>query len=158
MKYSINDYYAKTAEEVETPEVKLPVILINDVAKLILESMDNSSNGRTPFTKTEGMILIYLSENPGVTQLDISKATHLQPPTVSIKLKKMEEDGYIKRVSDTYDRRAVRVYLSEKGQEMYNNSTKNVSEGQMKLLDGISQEEINVLTAILTKMINNAKK
>lgn len=158
MNYSVNDYYAKSSKELDTNEIKVPIILINDVAKILFEKMKRPTDGVTQLTKSESIIMMYLSENPGVTQLEISKATHLQPPTVSIKLKKMEEDGYIKRITDNYDRRAVRVYLSEKGETVQKSSSENVSDEQKKLLEGISREEIATLTSILSKMIENSKK
>ena len=109
MNYRVNDYNAKYSKTLDASDSKLPLVLMYEAVNLIFDTVSVSTEAEK-LSKSEIIILMYLYENPGVVQLNISKATHFQPPTVSLKLKKMEKNGLVMRVTDKYDRRAIRVY------------------------------------------------
>ena len=93
-------------------------------------------------------ILLVLGKEDGISQLTISKETCLKPSTVSIALKKMENEGYVTRVNDSIDLRVSKVYLTEMGLEITNAAYKVECELEQLLLKGIGpgvqQTVINV--------------
>ena len=92
---------------------------------------------------------------PGVTQLDLVKATHLKPPTVSVTLRKMEQDGIVERKSNENDLRETLVYLTEKGKAIDERIRVIHEEGDAAALAGLSEEEINTLSGLLNRVIDN---
>lgn len=130
-----------------------PSVLINEISQLL----------RSRFRENEGemsqesvrLIIINLSNKDGVTQLSLVKETHLRPSTVSVALARLEKLGYIRRETDRYDMRVFRVFLTEKGRELYTNYFEKLRDVHEVLVNGITGEEILALTTLLTKMRDN---
>ena len=93
------------------------------------------------------MLLFHLSNmEAGVTQLELVKAAHLKPPTVSVTLANMEKDGYITRRTGETDRRQSLVYLTDK--DSFDRCDKVA-------LGKLSANENRVLCALLDKVIDS---
>ena len=103
-------------------------------------------------------ILLTLSVNDGVSQNDIVRSTFLKGSTISIALNKMEKDGLVARVSDSYDQRLVRVYLTEKGETYKNKIDEIMSEISKMALKGISEKDEKIAFDVIYKMIQNFYK
>lgn len=63
-------------------------------------------------------ILVYLWEKDGVTSKDIQDTLVLDSASLTGHIDRMEQAGFVKREHDPEDRRAIRIYLTEKGKEM----------------------------------------
>ncbi len=158
MNYSVNDYNAKVKKGGEPNAVTLPFVLINDVSKILLELMDGDGSNGKKLPKSYKLILTYLIETSDVTQLDIANATHLQAPTVSLKLKNMEDDGLVSRVADEFDRRVIRVNITDAGRSLYATAIKDNLGDTKGLLEGITKEEVEIMNSVLNRIIDNARK
>ncbi|MDD4797356.1 MAG: MarR family transcriptional regulator, partial [Eubacteriales bacterium] len=62
-------------------------------------------------------ILRYLDSHDGCIQRDLAVHCHLEPASVTSVLGTMENKGYIVRTPVENDKRAQRVWLTEKGRE-----------------------------------------
>jgi len=128
-----------------------PMMLVNEVSKIfhnILRETGEQYNIQNSFRA----ILFHLSIKDGVTQLHLSQVTHLKPPTISVTLQKMENEGYVTRVADQYDMRQTHVYITEKGAQ-YNNKIREIIKSiEEKITGDFSQEELQLLTELLKKM------
>jgi DNA-binding MarR family transcriptional regulator len=100
-------------------------------------------------------MLMFLSHEDGVTQLQIVRHTRLSAPTVSVALAKMEADGLVVRKSDERDMRQVRVYITDKGRQTDDFMRSKCGETEEKMLRGISQEELKNLNDTLRKILKN---
>lgn len=128
--------------------------LMRDITRLgraRMRSCDHSIMAR----ESTRLIIISLSHGEGVTQLDLVKKTHLRPPTVSVELKRLEEEGYIRRESDPDDMRAMRVYFTEKGRQLDRESFAHALETDAIIMKDITAEESATLEKLLTRMRNN---
>ena len=96
-----------------------------------------------------------LAERDGLTQLELSKLTHLTAPTVSVTLQKMEQDGLITRTPDPKDMRQVRVRLTDTGRELHHVAFGIIEETEKNVLMGITPEEQELLLKLLGKMRDN---
>ncbi len=63
--------------------------------------------------------ILYLYENEGANQYDISQSLLIDKTTVAKALKKLESSKFIMRKTDQRDKRKVKVYLTAKGKEAY---------------------------------------
>ena len=90
--------------------------LINEISKLFHDKLRRNSED-LGFKSGYRQILRFLSHEDGVTQVDIARNSHFTAPTVSVTLKKMEDEGLISRKTDKNDTRRTRVFITEKGRE-----------------------------------------
>jgi len=100
-------------------------------------------------------VLSVLAVNDGITQLDIVKQTNLRPPTVSVILKKMEEQGLVERRANPDDMRKTHVFLTEYGRKVDRETIARIKEVDAIALKGLTQEEIDVLMNLLGKIRDN---
>lgn len=124
---------------------------ITRLGRARMRSCDHSVMAR----ESTRLIIISLSHGEGVTQLDLVKKTHLRPPTVSVELKRLEEEGYIRREQDPDDMRAMRVYFTEKGRQLDRESFGHALETDAIIMNGITAEESATLEKLLTRMREN---
>ena len=139
----------------EMPKQTAPMRL-NEVSRLfgdMVRSLDKSDEA--DMRNSTRMILGVLDRAEGISQLDIVNVTHFKSPTVSLALKKMEEEGYVTREVNVSDMRAVKVYLTEKGKEFNKNMRARFKSVDEIMMQGISEEEEAVLVGLLIRMRNN---
>lgn len=132
-----------------------PPLLVNEISRLFQEWMRRTRTEPLQGQHSCRMLLRSLGHMEGCTQLDLVKETHLKPPTVSVTLKKLEENGFVERKTDEHDLRAVRVFLTDKGRELNQSSIARCKKADAILMKEITEEEIEVLLRVLTKMRNN---
>lgn len=132
-----------------------PIMQICDASKIFHDSVRHlcDSDGLASGYR---MILFHLAHmDPGVTQLDLCRATHLKAPTISVALRKMEADGLITRKSNEMDLRQTLVYLSEKGREIDNRYRSIHDESAKIALSGLTKSELDTLSDMLNRIIDN---
>ena len=131
-----------------------PGILISEIAKLFHDKMNQNSE-TLGFKNGYRQILRHLARRDGITQIDLVRATHLKAPTISVTLKKMEEEELVRRVTDEKDQRQTHVYLTDKGRKMERAFFGKIMETEEILLRNISIDEKETLCAILKKVRGN---
>ena len=94
---------------------KTPPMLVNEISRLFHTRMKGVELEGVMSQDSARLIMRELSREDGVSQLQLTRLTHLKAPTVSVTLRKMEEEGLVLRECDPNDRRAVRVLLTEQG-------------------------------------------
>lgn len=136
------------------PEDMSVHMLISEISKISHNKVRQSSNIQN-LPSGYRHLLFHLAHNDGVSQLELSRLTHLSPPTVSITLRKMEKDGYILRKTYENDMRQTIVYLSKKGRAFDDNIKKSFDLINEQTVQGLSSEEISALKKLLIKVRNN---
>lgn len=107
------------------------------------------------------MILMYLYRNKNVgkiSQKDIAKHFEISAAAVTVSLKKLESDGYIKRRSSENDNRFNEIEITELGKEVVDYSHSSFKSIDSVTFEGISSEEQETLAFLLDKIIENLKK
>ena len=107
---------------------------------------------------TARLVLSHLASSGTLGQQELVTLTHLRAPTVSVLLRRMQEEGYITRVCEEHDRRAVRVTLTEKGWEYDREHLRRLSTNDAAAMRGLSAEEQETLEALLLRVRNNLRE
>ena len=113
--------------------------------------------GLDEYTASNGWILKYLYDNKEkeVYQKDIEKHFHIGRSTVTATIKVIEKKGYISRTSVENDARLKRVILMPKGEEVHKSISEAIQEANLKMIEGITEEEVETLYQILKKIREN---
>lgn len=131
-----------------------PFITINELSRIFHNRMCALADEHG-LNESYRHLLFHLAHDDGMTQLELARSARLKPPTVSVTLQKMEEEGYVERHCDENDRCATRVYLTEKGKRFENESHKLVESIDARALDGMTDEETKALMELLGKVYYN---
>ena len=140
----------------EFNDSSIPTItLVNMLAKVFEERISEITSNDFLNQKASRFILFTLGINDGITQNDIVRATHLKGSTISVTLARLEKEGYVSRVSDTYDQRQIRVYLTEAGEKLNRERNKIIEEMQRKAFKGLTAKEEKTAAFVIATMIKN---
>lgn len=63
-------------------------------------------------------VLMLLAREQNITQETLVRHYHLDKGTIARAVKKLEDAGYIRRIIDPGNRRAVRLFLTKKGEDV----------------------------------------
>jgi DNA-binding MarR family transcriptional regulator len=102
----------------------------------------------------EYFLLIYSS--PGINQLELARLKNVGKASVTKALKILEEDGFIKRVTDKNDRRNILCFITEKGEAIVEdliNVKRNVEE---ELFKGFNEEDKDIFYEYLSLFHKNS--
>jgi DNA-binding MarR family transcriptional regulator len=104
--------------------------------------------------------LAYLSfsaSHPGCGIQAMARGLKLSKPTVSIGVAQLEEAGFFIRKPDPQDGRAIKLYLTPKGQELHQRTYEFRCQKFEQLLKYLAPQERTTLTNLLEKAINLAE-
>ena len=134
---------------------KNAMMLIHDTSKAFKEMMRKKQEA-IGIPDRYRYILLMLNHYDGANQLDIVKWTKLKAPTVSLTLQMMEEDGYIKRVTNQQDKRNTNIFLLDKGRNVIEKIIELIHETEKELFYGIPEDKIKEMEELLRIMMTNA--
>ena len=80
-------------------------------------------------------VILYNISDSEITVGELTSRGYYQGSNVSYNLKKLVESGYLEQVRSPYDRRSVRVHLTEKGLDL------------VRQIDDLYQYQVSALTA-----------
>ncbi len=136
------------------PHEKNSCMLINEISKLFHDKMRETCE-KLGYKNGYRQILMFLAHNDGATQVELVRVSHLKAPTISVTLKKMEDEGIVRREQDTKDMRQTHVYLTEKGRALDNDHFKQLKDLEAVMFEGLSKEEEELLRSSLKKVRDN---
>ncbi len=141
----------------ELRDIPLSPRLVMEISRLLRARMQREDCG-VMAQSTARLVMSHLAVNGSMGQLEIVALTRLKPPTVSTLLRRMEAEGYVTRVADEKDKRAIRVALSEKGREFDRENLRRLSTNDHLAVKGLSADEQKTLDALLLRMRDNLKE
>lgn len=106
--------------------------------------------------RSSHILLMHLSKNEGnISQRSLAEHLRVSPTAASVKIKKLETDGFITRKPDKLDARVNYVSITPKGREIIKKSEKIFKSIDMALVENISDEELSAFIETLKKMQDN---
>ena len=121
----------------------------------ILETMRNYT--KAPLEKlgiTHGhfITLLYISENEGVTQAQLSEIHRKDRNIVSRNIDVLEEKGFVIRKRGIVDRRSFTIHLTDLGHSVISTHKNLIKESEKEALSNLSKDEIAIFYSLLTKI------
>lgn len=100
--------------------------------------------------------LVYLEENEGVSQARLASLTDIEPMTIVRILDRMEADCVLERRADPLDRRARRLYLTDKATPLLEEIWRLVDITRFEMFAGIGAQERKTFMDVLQRLHANA--
>ena len=70
-------------------------------------------------TPAQVLLLLCVGSAPGCRLQHVVECLGLTPPTVSVGVRRSEKAGLVRRTSDARDQRAICLFLTKRGQDLY---------------------------------------
>lgn len=100
-------------------------------------------------------MLFILNQEDGLSQKKLANKLKIKPSTIAVMLKRMEKANLIVRKKDDKDQRVSRVYLTEKGKKVCEDTIKVVKQIERECFKDFTEEEKETLKSLFLKMKNN---
>jgi DNA-binding MarR family transcriptional regulator len=100
--------------------------------------------------------LLILAQRDGLTQAELTEELHIDKANTARTMQKLLDSGYVRKQPDPDDRRAVRIYLTEKGKRLIPKIISIITNWTNTLTAGLSPKEKEAALRLLRKMVDNA--
>ena len=110
------------------------------------------------FTQSKWIAMMHLNRlGEGCTQSDLANTMGIEQPSLIRTLNQLESAGFITRQESSSDARRKTLWFTEAGKAKLVEMQKMADEGRVSLLNGLSQEQRQLLDDMLLTIISNAQ-
>ena len=119
-----------------------------ETARLMSTRFDQRAR-RLGLTRAQCQVLVHLVRCEGINQARLAELLELEPISLARCLDRMEQAGWIERRLDPSDRRARRLYMTDKAKPVFDRILELGYETRMEALAGLSPDERDRLLSLL---------
>ena len=105
--------------------------------------------------RSQASILFTLHQRSSMSQKELAESLNMTPPSITSAIRKMEQEGYIRRRQDESDQRVMRLALTEKGAACVENVKRVADEMHELIFQGMRPEEIMLFRRLLIQINEN---
>ena len=109
-------------------------------------------------TRAQWTTLYYIKINEKISQRNLAKLLEIKESSVVRQLDKMEQAGWVERITCSTDRRTKCLSLTELGLKIETEMETVVDGFKKAVVADISEEELEVFKGVLNKMLKNIGK
>lgn len=128
--------------------------LIYEVSRLMRRDFDARVR-HLGLTTIQWRAIAHIARQEGCNQVTLADQLEIKPITLTRLVDRLVDSGWAVRLPDPQDRRAVRLYLTEKARPLLETMRENSLETRARTLQGINDDEAAVAFTALKKMKQN---
>ena len=118
--------------------------LMHDVSRLLRKTFDR--HARTiGLTRAQWRVLAHLSRNEGIKQAGLAEILEIKPITLARLLDRLDAHGWVERRLDPKDKRARRLFLTNKGRSIIRELRVVALSVREEALSGLTESEQDLL-------------
>lgn len=102
--------------------------------------------------------LLVIAQNPGVSQEEISRMLFVNKSNVARQIGMLAEGGFVEKVENDRDRRAVLLYPTQKLLNVLPKLKEVLAKWRALVTEGFTEEEREQLSLLSEKMVENARR
>jgi len=99
-----------------------------------------------------GFVLLNIDLEQGTPSTKIAPLIGLESRSITRMLKNLEETGLIERRPDLYDKRSVRIFLTDRGKEKRETAKQAVLEFNQRVRSIIPSDQLNVFFEVIRQI------
>lgn len=108
--------------------------------------------------KGQAQLLLMIRDNCGCTQKDLANYFHVKYSSMSERLNKLEDLGYIERSQDEDNLKYKRIQVTQEGKVAAVQCRRILKDIESKLFEGFSNKEITLFEKFLNRVVENSQK
>ena len=131
--------------------------LMTQVSRLLRRSFDERAKGMG-VTRAQWQVLGLLIEHGGIKQGGLAELLEVEPITAGRMVDRMQEQNLLERRPDPADRRAWRIHLTPRGQELVERMRPYAHQTYEEALDNVPEEDREQFKRVLGMMLANLSR
>jgi DNA-binding MarR family transcriptional regulator len=108
-------------------------------------------------TLSQVELIGYIHNSDGCRIQEIAEGMGLSAPTVSVAVKRLEDDGWLERTPDPTDGRAACITLTKKSRDIFQKVIQAQMMALQKFLEGLNHKEQGQLIGLLDQAVSAAE-
>src|SRR5262249_51144045 len=128
--------------------------IIHDVSRLMRKRFDRRAHSMG-LTRAQWSVIAHLHRNEGVNQSTLADVMDVQKITLARLVDRLEQRGWVERRPDPMDRRANRLFLTEKVAPAWERMRELAGEVFTEAMSGLAQEDQDRLIDCLLAVKRN---
>ena len=129
-------------------------ILSNRVTRSFLMEVEPKFD----ITLAEWRVLLMLCQHPGATAIEITNRWSMEKMAINRAIRKLEESEVISRTRKRHDRRSYELYLTEKGQKIYESIVPAANSRYQQIVSALKREELASLARKLNRLLKRTEE
>lgn len=125
--------------------------LLHDVSRLLRKRFDRRARA-LGLTRAQWRVLAHLAPRQGINQSALSEILEVESITLGRHIDRLQETGWVERRRDPEDRRAWRLYLTEKSRPILDHMEVLAVQTQEEAMTELSSAERDRLLLLLLSM------
>lgn len=109
-------------------------------------------------TSAQWRVLVWLSREPGLKQVELAERLDVEPITAGRTIDRLEEAGLVARRHDPVDRRAWRLFLTDKAQPTLEGLRLRAEDMAKEVFAGFAGEELQAMRGNLSRIRDNVSR
>lgn len=105
--------------------------------------------------KGQAELLLLIKDNDGMTQNELANILGIKDSSMSVRLNKLEKNGYIVREIDDQNLKKKKIYITQSGKIASTQCRRILREIDEQLWDGFTKKEIKEMKKYFDKMQKN---
>lgn len=142
----------------ENPQSGYDLQMIDLMERMQKFRLGDFPKGRFNLSYPQIALIWFVNNNPGKHLQDVANGLDLTAPTVSVSIRRMEEEGWIERRPDPEDGRATCIFLTDKSDEIVHKLSAAQAKGVQMFLSQLSKEEQKQLLKLMNKAISGMEQ
>ena len=132
--------------------------LVHDVSRMRRTLFDDQMKP-LGVTRSQWSVLAYLSResNNGTMQVDLARDMDVGKVTIGGLIDRLESSGHVERRLDARDRRARRIFITDKGFETIRRMQTVGADLNDRVLEGVSDRDLKVTEKTLARVKENIR-
>lgn len=131
--------------------------MLAQVSRLLRRRFDERARG-IGVTRPQWQVLTLLKRNEGINQGGLAEILEVEPITLGRMIDRLQDAELVVRRPDPTDRRAWRLHVTDRGEQLIEQLQPFARETFALALEGIGEEEQQLLMATLDRMRANMSR
>jgi len=119
-----------------------------------LSRLYNQKAQKHEITTSIAFILLNISTSEGTPATKIAPSMGLESRSLTRALKGLEEKGFIYKEKDPFDKRSVRIFLTEKGKEKKGKAIETLKTFNQFVRDRVPEDKLNTFIQVSSLIID----
>jgi DNA-binding MarR family transcriptional regulator len=128
--------------------------VLHETARMLSKRFDQRSKS-LGLTRAQCQVLAYLVYHEGINQAGLAELLELEPISLGRLIDRMAQAGWVERRPDPQDRRAWRLFITEKAKPFFAEMIAIGREVRAEALAGFTQEESDTIMDLLLRARRN---
>lgn len=122
-----------------------------------LDLINNIEFKELDLTRGQYLYVVRICENPGIIQEKLAEMLKVDRTTVGRSIQKLEQNGFIEKRNDEYNRKIKKLFPTEKGRYVFSLIIRENEHSDRVALTGLSEEEVRTLLSLLERVRKNVE-